>query len=118
VPLLGNLWLLGTLFQYRKTEKHKTEIVVVLVPRVVPYTPPDEMRERVDIRNATSPLLHGALESCPRRWEPRLNSALQDAWYGRAPYVYCPTPLREGPSTVYEIGEAAMGDLTGGDDKL
>jgi general secretion pathway protein D len=41
IPLLGDIPILGALFQYRSTDKSKTELLIFLSPHVVPL--PDEL---------------------------------------------------------------------------
>jgi len=87
VPWLGNLKLIGLLFQHRKVQKHRTEIIIALVPRVVPYRHEDEMRDRAETCRAMSPLLHGPVLRCPRPWDPRLRDALHHARMGSPSHV-------------------------------
>jgi hypothetical protein len=72
IPLLGDIWLVGKLFQRRQLEKRRGEIIVVLVPHVVPYTPCEAGRNGFDVRRSRTPLFHGPLERTDRPWAPML----------------------------------------------
>ena len=87
VPLLGDIWLIGTLFQQRQIVKKRHEIIITLVPRVVPYLPDYEEQDRVETIRAATPLLHGPLYRYPRPWEPRLPDALLNPRIRRLPRV-------------------------------
>jgi len=119
VPWLGNLRLIGLLFQYRKVQKHRTEIIIALVPRVVPYGPQDAMRDRADTCKATSPLLHGSLRRSPRIWDARLKDALHREQQGLPPHVgsrssFVPVgPTPQGG--VEEDPGVRLGEATGGE---
>jgi len=93
VPLLGDIWLIGTLFQQRRIVKTRNEIIITLVPRVVPYLPDYEEQERVETARAVTPLLHGPLQRYPRPWEPRLPDALLNPRVRRLPRVSDPHRL-------------------------
>jgi hypothetical protein len=75
VPGLGDLKWVGPLFQRRTQEKKRTEIIVVLLPHVLPYHCEREQQQAVEVERATTPLLWGPLSSYPRPWEPRLHNA-------------------------------------------
>ena len=77
VPIVGDLWLIGKLFKHRTRQKQRVEYIIVLLPRVLPYQPTDQIREQVDTERATSPLLYGPLRSCPRPWEPQFPDTLR-----------------------------------------
>ena len=72
VPILGDLWLVGTLFQRRQIVKERSEIVISLVARVMPYEPCYHMYDSSLIRSSQTPLTYGPLRRYPRPWEPRL----------------------------------------------
>lgn len=123
VPLLGDLWLMGRLFQKRNLTRQRVEIVVALIPRVVPYSPDFVKRDRFDYHRATTPLLQGALQPVDRPWEPRLVDAVNNPrhWCAtrscqffsnfndpqpRTPGYYFPTYADESPwitPPAYEI---------------
>jgi type IV pilus assembly protein PilQ len=72
IPLLGDIWLIGRLFQRRELVKKRSEIIITLIPRVLPYQPEYEVQEQFDTTRAAAPLLHGPLCRYPRPWEPSL----------------------------------------------
>jgi type II secretory pathway component GspD/PulD (secretin) len=73
IPLLGDIWMVGYLFQRNYTEKKRSEIIITLKPVVLPPTQlEDQMREQVEMERASTPLLYGPLCPYPRPWEPRL----------------------------------------------
>jgi type IV pilus assembly protein PilQ len=72
IPLLGDIWLIGRLFQRRELVKRRSEIIITLLPRVLPYLPDYEAVDQVDTARAATPLLHGPLCRYPRPWEPSL----------------------------------------------
>jgi type IV pilus assembly protein PilQ len=74
LPGLGDLKWVGPLFQRRVHEKRRSEIIVVLVPHIMPYNCDIQQREDVQLERATTPLLWGPLDEYPRPWEPRLNN--------------------------------------------
>ncbi len=76
VPVLGDLWLIGRLFQRRTVNRERTEVVVALLPRIVncDLTPTNldyENLGRIDL-----PLLTPELQSAPRP-EPSLPDAIR-----------------------------------------
>ncbi len=75
IPVLGDIWMLGWLFKRREVVKRRTEIIITLIPRVVPYLPEYEMQHEVETARAATPLLHGPLCRYPRPWEPSLPDA-------------------------------------------
>ena len=81
IPFVGDLWLVGRLFQKRKVDRKRSEIIIALIPHVVPYLPECYEREYQQLHQATTPLLDGPLEPYPRPFE----ASLPDA--GRAPSI-------------------------------
>jgi hypothetical protein len=72
VPFLGDLWLVGWLFQKREILRERNEIIITLVPRIVPEIPGCRVLNPEDVEQAQTPLLYGALESVDRsRFEPK-----------------------------------------------
>ena len=77
IPVLGDLWLVGRLFQNREVNRKRTEIIIALIPHVVPYQPCRQQTECEQFRRATTPLLYGPLLPVPRPSEPKLPDAGQ-----------------------------------------
>ena len=61
IPVIGDLWGVGRLFQRRTIERERSEIIIALIPRVVPYFYEAADREELEKLRATTPLLHGPL---------------------------------------------------------
>jgi type IV pilus assembly protein PilQ len=76
IPRLGDIRWLGLLFQRRETEKTRSEIVIALLPRVLPYRPEYQAVDEMQTYRAAAPLLHGPLNQCPRPWEPKVPDAV------------------------------------------
>ena len=57
VPFLGDLWLIGRLFQRRTVQRERSEVIVVLVPRIVPYDDCYPHKDSVDYARANAPLV-------------------------------------------------------------
>lgn len=66
LPLLGDLPLLGRLFQHRQNDKDRSEIIIALVPRVVPFDPHYDSQNESDYYRATSPILDCRIHRLPR----------------------------------------------------
>ena len=90
-PILGDIWLVGSLFQRRKVEKFRTETVIALVPHVQPFNCAVAERDRVDLLRCQTPLLqpNERLDPVPRPWEPQP-----------------PSPFRP-PACLHKTGEQA-----------
>jgi len=78
IPFLGDLWLVGRAFQRRTAQKERRELIVALVPRIVPYGAPRTAREEAEWNRATTPLFHGALDRTFRPEEPLLPDAVRN----------------------------------------
>lgn len=79
IPYLGDLYLVGRLFQRRTMTRERTEIIVALVPRIVPYDGQYACREEVEVSRATTRLTYGDLQRVDRRaWEPELRDAVRN----------------------------------------
>jgi type II secretory pathway component GspD/PulD (secretin) len=77
IPIVGDLWLVGRLFQHREIERKRTEIIITLVPHVVPYQPTRQQLECDQFHKADTPLTYGPLRQNPRPFEPRFPDAGQ-----------------------------------------
>jgi type IV pilus assembly protein PilQ len=78
VPFIGDLWGVGRAFQRRVGVRDRSEIIVALVPRVVPYTGNQAAREESEVYRATTPLLDENLKRYPRSGEGSLPDAMRD----------------------------------------
>lgn len=77
VPFLGDLFLIGRLFQRRTATRQRTEIVVTLVPHIVNPGEPATERDVIDGERSQTPLLDGPLVRHPRPWEPSLADSIE-----------------------------------------
>jgi type II secretory pathway component GspD/PulD (secretin) len=75
VPCLGDLYLVGKLFQRRELLKSRSEIIVTLVPRVVDSGGTVHERDVLDAERSQLPIFHGSLQPVPRP-EPVLPDAV------------------------------------------
>lgn len=77
VPWFGDLWMVGKLFQLNTKERKRSEIIIALVPHVVPYGPARQQKECKQFQRATTPLVYGPLNQMPRPFEPKFPDASQ-----------------------------------------
>jgi type II secretory pathway component GspD/PulD (secretin) len=78
VAILGDLWLVGRLFQHHRTTRERKEVIITLLPRIVPDCIAECDRHSVEVERARTPLLQGALEPVQRPWEPVPPDALEN----------------------------------------
>ncbi|MBP86547.1 MAG: hypothetical protein CMJ64_07520 [Planctomycetaceae bacterium] len=78
VPWLGDWHHLGRLFQRREVTKRRSEIIIALLPRVMPFEPFAHEQYQIDTERAVTPLLQGALDEFPRPREPQLHDAVEN----------------------------------------
>ncbi len=119
IPFLGDLWLIGRLFQRHSIERKRTEIIIALIPHIVPYDPLRQQRECEQFFRATTPLMYGPLLQNPRPYEPRFPDAgqrlplrykMQDlctmpdsgAWVPQASGEHCTTGEQTMGPTFYD----------------
>lgn len=73
VPFLGSLPYVNPLFQRRELKKKRTELIVALVPHILPYADAEVLaRNEHDLMRAREPLTHGPLCRNPRPYEAQL----------------------------------------------
>ncbi len=72
IPWFGDLPYVGVLFQKRNVVKERAEIVVTLIPRVMPYSPMIDQREHGEFMRTQERLTEGPLVRVPRPYEARL----------------------------------------------
>jgi len=78
VPFFGDLYLVGKLFRRREVTKKREEIIITLIPRVVPGTLACDDRHAQEVQRAETPVLDRNLERVPRPWEGQLPDALEN----------------------------------------
>jgi type II secretory pathway component GspD/PulD (secretin) len=55
LPILGNLPVVGRLFQHRTRVKARSEIIVALLPRIVPYDGVYAEKESFEVMRTQTP---------------------------------------------------------------
>lgn len=75
LPWIADWKHVGRLFQRRETNKNRSEIIIALLPRVLPYDDAYQAQIEFETERTRTPLLQPTLEEYPRPWEPRLPDA-------------------------------------------
>ncbi|MEQ8791301.1 MAG: hypothetical protein RIC55_33880 [Pirellulaceae bacterium] len=78
LPWLGDLPLIGRLFQHRENKNDRTEIVIALVPRVVPFDSQYDAINKADYDRATTPLIDCELNRFPRNDNYMIHDAVRN----------------------------------------
>jgi type II secretory pathway component GspD/PulD (secretin) len=79
IPYLGDLWLVGRLFQRRTVLRQRNEVIIALVPYIVPHPDDKPAGMNVGLDRARSRLLGPPLERNDRRhWEADLPDAIRN----------------------------------------
>jgi type IV pilus assembly protein PilQ len=104
VPVIGDVWGIGKLFQRSETDKERVEIVIAIVPRIQPYDPGWNTYEQGELAQAGTQLFHGPL--C--RTDRPFDSVLPDGERVSRPWVpLCAYPedyrCRRGPNSDYLV---------------
>lgn len=69
IPYLGSVRKVGALFRRSEVTKERAEIIVAIVPRILPYQQQWDEYEQGELVRAGSPLFQGALKRTDRPWE-------------------------------------------------
>jgi type II secretory pathway component GspD/PulD (secretin) len=77
VAWLGDVWVVGKLFQRKTVSRERVEIIITLLPRIVPPEIPCESPHDVELQHSMSPVVQGPLDRAYRPWEP----VFRDAWF-------------------------------------
>jgi len=72
IPWLGDIPYAGILFQKRQLQKSRAEIIVTLLPIVMPYTPIAQAHNDCRTMRASQPIVMSPLNRAPRPYEARL----------------------------------------------
>ncbi|HET6881119.1 MAG TPA: type II and III secretion system protein, partial [Pirellulales bacterium] len=83
IPGLGDIWLLGRLFQRRNIVKERAEVVIFLVPRIVPYEAEFQCLTEGEMARAQMPLLGDQFVRQRRPGEPQLYDTVENPLYLR-----------------------------------
>jgi type II secretory pathway component GspD/PulD (secretin) len=76
VPLLGDIWIVGRIFQRRTVTRERQEIIICLMPRIVPEDLPCDDRHESEVMRSQTPLVTDDLQRYPRPWEGVLPDAV------------------------------------------
>ncbi len=76
IPFLGDIWLIGKLFQRKTVARERTEIIITLLPRIVPAEIPCDSPHEREVRRGMAPMFRGPLIPAERPWEPALPDAM------------------------------------------
>jgi type II secretory pathway component GspD/PulD (secretin) len=87
VPYLGDVYLVGKLFQHQTVTKERNEIIVVLIPRIYPYAYDYAAYEDGNIVRTETELFEGPLMRKDRPWAPKLPDAVVNPRIARVPPV-------------------------------
>lgn len=69
---LGEMWMVGRLFQHINQKRSRSEVIVVLIPRIIECNCPIDTDQQILLDRVQTPLFHGALEREYRPWEAEL----------------------------------------------
>ena len=95
VPFLGDLHLVGKLFQRSELRKSRSEIIIALLPHVIPYSPDYQAQADFETMRAQVPLLYGPLVRNERPWEASMPDAIENPKMLRLPPVFGPALCRQ-----------------------
>lgn len=77
-PVLGDVKFIGRFFQRREVDRGRSEVIIALLPRVVPYDCPTSRRDRDELARTDAPIYSHDLFKNPRPWEPRVYDACEN----------------------------------------
>jgi type II secretory pathway component GspD/PulD (secretin) len=78
IPFLGDLFLIGKLFQRHELTKERSEIVITLVPRILDCECIRDERDIIDAERSQTPIFEGPLNRLPRPWEPMMPDPIRN----------------------------------------
>jgi len=78
IPIFGDLWLVGKLFQRKSVVRERAEVIIALIPRIVPYGVDYDLQSEIQFTRATTPLFDGELWSTDRPWEAVMPDAIRN----------------------------------------
>lgn len=78
IPVVGDVKWIGRLFQKREVDRQRSEVVIALLPRIVPYDCPTARRDREELARTDAPIFRDMLARNPRPWEPRIYDACEN----------------------------------------
>jgi type II secretory pathway component GspD/PulD (secretin) len=93
IPWLGDWRFVGHLFRRKEESKQRTEIIIALLPHVMPFDPVTHESLQIETERALTPLLYGPLHEYPRPWEAQLPDAVDNPSFSPLPPVAALIPL-------------------------
>jgi hypothetical protein len=72
------LWLVGKLFHRNSVVRQRAEVIIALIPRIVPYGVDYDLQSETEFTRATTPLFDGELWRTDRPWEPVMPDAIRN----------------------------------------
>ncbi len=109
VPVLGDLWLVGRLFQKRNVARQRSEIIIVLVPHIAPYDPEGVAIEQTEIYRATTPIFQKGLTPAIRPFEPvvpdAINTHKRKRFFKQQARTANPSQPNPQPGTLYSSSD-------------
>lgn len=108
MPLLGDAWLVGRLFQRRAMTRERSEIIITLLPHIVPDVAGCRERNPNQLEQAYTPLISGPLERVDRTaWEPKVKDCYRkDRSVPPPADTYVPMgPLHDPPLPDHDLEE-------------
>ncbi len=65
IPILGDLWVAGKLFQKRRLTRERNEVIIALVPRIVPYGSMNLPEDNIKLNQAQTKMFKDPLYNPP-----------------------------------------------------
>ena len=75
IPWLGDVWLVGRLFQRRNINRERVEVIIALLPKIVPAGSCDCIEGSLEMDRTLLPILTPKMTAAPRP-EPAMNDAI------------------------------------------
>jgi Flp pilus assembly secretin CpaC len=111
IPFLGDLWVVGRLFQSRERQKERNEIIITLLPRIAAASDSCWIQndDNDDLEQARSPLMDNSLVPQDRPWEGQLKDASMRPtrawpWSPRATKSTTISPTNVAPANKSQLG--------------
>ena len=101
IPLLGDIWGVGHLFRRINTSRIRSEIIVVLLPRIVPYSCEYKAHEDFELEQAQTPLLRNGILS-GRPLPPGTGTS---RCVSQSPFVFLPARAGRGADSSRRAAE-------------
>jgi hypothetical protein len=117
LPILGDIWLVGWLFKHRTTVRERREIIVTLLPRIIPAETGYRNFDPCKVEQAHTPLFCGSLRPVDRTafeagaprytvhdlWQPRPKRETACETCPPLPEYPVPQPVEQLPYMQYQF---------------